>query len=46
MDPSSLLFRSMLLQESQQNDKSNIERAFSLIEDHRLQDLKDLLNHD
>ncbi|CAK70569.1 unnamed protein product (macronuclear) [Paramecium tetraurelia] len=46
MEPTSLLFRSMLLQESQQNDKSNIERAFSLIEDHRLQDLKDLLNHD
>ncbi|CAK87869.1 unnamed protein product (macronuclear) [Paramecium tetraurelia] len=46
MDPSSLLFRSMLLHESQQNDKSNIDRAFSLIEDHRLQDLKDLINHD
>ncbi|CAD8066438.1 unnamed protein product [Paramecium primaurelia] len=46
MDPSSLLFRNMLLQESSQNDKSNIERVFSLIEDHRLIDLKDLLHHD
>ncbi|CAD8095855.1 unnamed protein product [Paramecium sonneborni] len=46
MDPFSLLFRNMLLQESSQSDKSNIERVFSLIENHRLLDLKDMLHHD
>ncbi|CAD8180898.1 unnamed protein product [Paramecium pentaurelia] len=46
MQPFSLLFRNMLLQESSQNEKSNIEKVFSLIQDHRLLDIKDLLLHD
>lgn len=46
MDPFSLLFRNMLITQTINFDKSSIQKAFTIIEEHRLLDLKEIFKHD
>ncbi|CAD8052862.1 unnamed protein product [Paramecium sonneborni] len=43
MDPYSLLFRNMMIQQTKNEDKTLTEKIFMIIEEHRLSDLKEIL---
>ncbi|CAD8139343.1 unnamed protein product [Paramecium pentaurelia] len=43
MDPYSLLFRNMMIQQTKNEDKTFIEKIFIMVEEHRLSDLKEIL---
>ncbi|CAD8173275.1 unnamed protein product [Paramecium octaurelia] len=43
MDPQSLLYRSMMIKKTKNDDRSLYERIFLMVEEHRLLDLKEIL---
>ncbi|CAD8081179.1 unnamed protein product [Paramecium sonneborni] len=43
MDPQSLLFRNMMIQKTKNEDKTLHQRIYLMVEEHRLQDLKEIL---